>query len=96
MGQAHDHDATYSTKDGTAVMTTLQGDKTPVVNSVVCMYSVLWGIPCPLGTLYKGHQGDRSAQPLEEAQFFFAPWELFFLSSTRSLAPAQCSLRHAI
>jgi hypothetical protein len=33
MGQAHDHDAVYSTKDSTAVMTSLQYDKTPVVNS---------------------------------------------------------------
>jgi hypothetical protein len=37
MGQAHDYDAVHSTKDGTTVMTALQGDKTPVVNATtVC------------------------------------------------------------
>jgi hypothetical protein len=67
MGHAHAHDSSHSTKDSTMMM---QGDKTPVINSaIVCMYSVLWGIPCPMGTLYKGHQGERSPQPPEEAHF---------------------------
>jgi hypothetical protein len=96
MGQEHDHDTIHITKYGTVVMAVLQYDKTPVVNSAKCtgyMHSVMWGIPCPLGFLYKGHQGERSPQPPEEAHFSLAPWELFFLSSTSSLAPAQCSLR---
>ena len=28
-----------------------------------CMYSVMWATLCPLGSLYKEHQGERSRQP---------------------------------
>ena len=28
-----------------------------------CVYSVLWATLCPLGSLYKEHQGERSGQP---------------------------------
>jgi hypothetical protein len=52
------------------------------------MCTMQWASPCPLGTLYKGHQGEQAAQPLEEAHFSLAPWELSFLSSTSSLALA--------
>jgi hypothetical protein len=39
MGHAHDHDTSLGTKYGTTVMTTLQGDKTPLV-SLATVYRV--------------------------------------------------------
>jgi hypothetical protein len=54
----------YSTQYGT-MMALLQYDKTLVVNSGIVAQCTVWGSPCPMGSLYKDHQGERTPSPLE-------------------------------
>jgi hypothetical protein len=52
MGQAHDHDAVHSTKDGTVVMQATVLTRPKWSTQLQCTgytNSVLWGISCPLG-----------------------------------------------
>jgi hypothetical protein len=67
MGLAHDRDVVHSTEDGTMLMQATVWQDPSSQTQLQCMCTMQWGIPCPLGSLYKRHQGEQAAQSPEEA-----------------------------